>query len=186
MRAIIDAILRLHDLPPLGGAIGPGEAPVETFVPPMTAAPAERPLRSPDPGVALVATTLTPTAPLAGVTAKREATLRASLAGPLGAVPDASVVLDVQVKGTWWELANVRTNAAGGVAYRFRTKGWRPTAFRITFAGAANLTGSSLLVPVLYAKQKPPSAAVGAAARQSLGPATGRERKSVVNGKPCA
>jgi hypothetical protein len=152
VRAIVDAILAQHGLPSLGGDVGSSKTFVEAFVPPMTAAPGERPLRTPDAGVASIATTLTAAVPLAGVTAKKEAALRVRLAGPLGAVPDASVVLDVQVKGTWWELATLLTNAAGEVTYRFRAKGWKPTAFRLTFAGAANLAGSSLVVPVAYAK----------------------------------
>ena len=152
VQAIVDAILGQHGLPPLGGDIGSSKAFVETFVPPMTAAPVDRPLRAPDAGVSPIATTLAAIAPLAGVTTKKESVLRARLAGPLGAVPDASVVLDVKVKGTWWELATFTTNAAGEVTYRFRAKGWRPTAFRLTFVGAANLAGSSLVVPVAYAK----------------------------------
>ena len=152
VRGIVAAILAEHGLPPLGGAAGAREAFVETFVPPMAAAPRERPLGVTDAGVSSIATTLTATVPLAGVTAKREAKLRARLAGPLGAVPDAVVVLDVQVKGTWWELAALRTGAGGEVSYRFRAKGWKPTAFRLTFAGTANIAGSSLIVPVAYAK----------------------------------
>ena len=152
VRGIVDEILAGHGLPPLGGVVGAREAFVETFVPPMTAAPRERAIAVPEPGVSPIATTLTATGALAGVTAKREARLRARLVGPLGAVPDAGVVLDVQVKGTWWELATLRTDAGGEVSYRFRAKGWKPTAFRLTFAGTANLAGSSLVVPVAYAK----------------------------------
>jgi len=151
VRTILDVVLAKHGLAPLGGLAQAGKL-VETFVPPMTAAPAERPLLALDASVVPVATSLTAVEPLAKVSKKKYSVLRVRLAGPLGALPDAAVVLDVQVKGGWYELGTLRTDGAGEIAYRFRPKGWRPTAFRLTFAGAANLSGASLVVPVGYAR----------------------------------
>jgi len=150
VRTIVDVVLAKHGLAPLGGA-AEGKL-VETFVPPMTAAPVERSLPAPDPAVAPVATSLAAVERLSKVSRKRHSVLRVRLAASLGALPDAPLVLDVQVKGGWYELGTLRTDGAGEIAYRFRPKGWRPTAFRVTFAGAANLSGASLVVPVAYAK----------------------------------
>jgi hypothetical protein len=151
VRTILDVLLAKHNLAPLGGLAAAAKL-VETFVPPMTRAPAERPLPTLDASVVPVSTALALVAPLSRVSKKRQSVLRVSLAGSLGALPDAGVVLDVQVKGGWYELGTLRTDGAGEIAYRFRPKGWRPTAFRLTFAGVANLSGASLVVPVEYAK----------------------------------
>ena len=152
VRTILDVVLATHNLAPLGGLAEAAKL-VESFVPPMTAAPADRPLAAPDASAVPVSTSLTPVEPLVKASKKRQSILRVRLAGPLGAIPDSAVVLDAQVRGQWFELATLRTDGAGDVSYRFRPKGWRPTAFRLTFAGAANLSGASLVVPVGYAKK---------------------------------
>lgn len=152
VRTILDVVLAKHDLTPLGGRAGAAKL-VESFVPPMTVAPADRPLAARDGSAVTVSTSLTAVEPLVRASKKRQSVLRVRLAGPLGAVPDAAVVLDVQVKGQWYELATLRTDGAGDVSYRFRPTGWRPTAFRLTFVGVANLSGASLVVPVGYAKK---------------------------------
>jgi len=75
---------------------------------------------------------------LAGVTRARESVLRVRLSGPGGGLPGAAVVLDYQDAAGWWQLAELHTDGAGEVAYRFRPKGWKPLAFRVTFAGASS------------------------------------------------
>ena len=150
VRAIVNAILAQNGRAPLEGFTT--ESFVETYVPPMSAAPAERELRAPDAGITPIATSLAAVEPLTGATKKKESVLRVRLSAPLGAVPDAAATLDVQVKGVWYQLRELRTDGAGEIAYRFRPKGWRPTAFRVTFAGAANLSGASLVVPIEYKK----------------------------------
>lgn len=150
VRAIVDAVLAQQGLPPLGGSSGDTGVFRESFVPPRTAAPAERTLRAPDAGVPAVATSLAAVASLAGVTKKKASVLRVRLRGPGGALPGVTVVLDYRDKDGWWQLGELTTDLQGEIAYRFRAKGWRPTAFRVTFVGAANLQGASVLVPVRY------------------------------------
>lgn len=150
VRELVNAALSQEGFPPLASSGPSNELLEETFVPPKVAAPAERPLRTPDGGPAPVATSLAAIAPLTGVTSKEESLLRARLSGPLGALPSATVILDYQDADGWWQVAELRTNRAGEATYRFRPKGWRPTAFRLTFAGSANVAGASLVVPISY------------------------------------
>jgi hypothetical protein len=123
---------------------------VEEFVPPRAPAPAERSLRPPDPGVPPVPTELAAVGSLGGVSGSKWNTLRVRLSGPAGPLAGATVVVDYEDAGGWYELATVTTARSGEIAYRFRPSGWKPTAFRVTFVGAANLAGAPLVVPVAY------------------------------------
>lgn len=148
VREILNAVLARRGLPPLGDVSGPAGTARESYVPPRAPAPAERALRPPDPGVTPIPTSLATVTALAPVTSARESVLRIRLSGPAGGLPGAPVLLDYQDAAGWWQLAELRTDGAGEIAYRFRPKGWKPLAFRVTFVGASSLTGSTLVVPV--------------------------------------
>jgi hypothetical protein len=75
-------------------------------------------------------------------------TLRVRLSGPAGPLAGATVVVDYEDASGSWGLATLTTARNGEIAYRFRPSGWKPTAVRVTFVGAANLAGTSLVVPV--------------------------------------
>jgi hypothetical protein len=62
-----------------------------------------------------------------------------------------SVIVDFKDGGTWRQLGPFTTDRDGEITYRFRPRGWHPTAFRVTFLGTANLVGDSLVVDVGYA-----------------------------------
>ena len=148
-RAIVDELLVRHGARPLGGP--QQNAPTEDFVPPkLGTAPGERSLRTPDPSATPVATSLVALAPLAGVKASAESVLHVRLGAAAGGLVGATVILDYQDKNGWWSLGELRTDRSGDVSYRFRPQGWRPTAFRVTFAGQSNLAGATVVVPVAY------------------------------------
>ncbi len=151
VREILDGVLARAGLPPLGDADA-SATPVTTeqFVPPRTEAPPERALRPPDAGTTPIATSLAAVTPLAGLTPKRSSVLRVRLSLPDGQLAGATVVLDYQDAKGWWQLTELATDAAGEASYRFRPKGWKPRAFRVTFVGAAGLAGSTVIVPVTY------------------------------------
>jgi hypothetical protein len=149
VRDILDGVLAKHGLTPLGTVAPPV---LESFVPPRLPAPATRSLRPPDPGVPPVPTQLAPVAGLSGVSGSRWNVLRVRLAGTAGPMAGATVVVDYKDATGWYELVTVTTSKDGEVVYRFRPTGWKPTAFRVTFAGAANLAGASVVVPVAYGR----------------------------------
>jgi hypothetical protein len=147
VRDILDGVLAKHGLAPLGAVAPPL---LENFVPPTAPAPAARSLRPPDSGVPPVPTQLAPIAPLSGISGSRWNLLHVRLSGPAGPLAGAAVVVDYKDSSGWYQLATVATSTHGEIAYRFRPSGWKPTAFRVTFAGAANLAGASVVVPVVY------------------------------------
>jgi hypothetical protein len=148
--SILNAVLARKGLPAM--AVGTESEPlVETFVPPRSEAPSTRTLRTTDAGVPAVATSLSSLAALDGASPAAWQTLRIRLSGPGGALPGATVVLDYKDNKGWWQLAELSTDKDGEISYRFRPKGWTPTAFRVTFTGVANLAGATLTVPVGYA-----------------------------------
>jgi hypothetical protein len=83
------------------------------------------------------------------------ATLGVRLSGPAGPLAVATVVVDYENASGWYGLATVTTARNGQIAYRFRPSGWKPRASRVTFVGAANLAGASLVVPVTYLRWVP-------------------------------
>jgi len=152
VRAIVDALLSQKGLGPLENSEPDAVTPGESFVPLSVAAPQERVLRPPDAGVTPVPTVLSSLTPLTGVSSKRESALRVRLKGSLGVLPGVRVMVDFQDGNSWRQLSELVTDRAGEITYLFRPKGWHPTAFRVTFLGAANLVGNSLVVDVAYAK----------------------------------
>ncbi len=151
VRSILNGLLERKGLPTLGQGKQAKVVPIrETFIPPRVAAPTTRSLRPPDQGVPEIATSLAAVKPLRAVKATRLSTLRVRLSGPAGPIPGAIVNIDYRDKHGWWALGQLETDHRGAIAYEFRPKGWKPKAFRITFAGRANLVGSSVLVPVKY------------------------------------
>jgi hypothetical protein len=152
VREILNSVLARRGLAPLGADSTPAAPPAaELFVPPRVEAPAERTLRPPDPGATPIATSLVAGTGLKA-SPKRASVVRVRLDGPGGPLPGVTVVLDYRDATGWWQLAELQTDAAGEISYRFRPKGWKPLAFRVTFGGLASLTGSTLVVPVAYAR----------------------------------
>lgn len=152
--AIVNSVLAQHGLPALDRKRQVSKPLLqESFIPPqLGSAPDEWRLHEPIAGVTAIDTSLTALAALKGVRPSRSSVLRVRLAAAGGALPGFTVRLDYRNGSGWWRLGVLETNNKGSVVYRFRPKGWRPTALRVTFIGTANLRGASLVVPVGYGK----------------------------------